>query len=49
MKKKRNILIGVLLTFGLFINISGNVNAGLTAPTKSIISILEDDLIDGKH
>jgi len=51
MKKKRNIVISLIVAFGLFVNISGNLNthASHSANSTHSFTINENKPIDGNH
>ncbi len=52
MRKKKKVhksIITFLIAFGVFINLSSNTYTTITEPSKSVISINEDETIDGKH
>lgn len=51
MKKKRKIVIGLIIAFGLFMNISGNIgtNGSHTANSTHSFTTYADEPIGGSH
>ena len=48
-ERKSKVIVAFLIAFGIFINLSSNFNTNISEPSKSDISIRNDETIDGKH